>query len=114
MKAIERANFRYGHTFDARVVTALHRGIGFEELLERDAIFATGSIGRVLDQEINLPERRTVVGERGKPDELRETKYRFFPTNGLDLYHMLDWMRADAADERTNEHRLQRDPTGTR
>jgi hypothetical protein len=55
-----------------------------------------GSIGRALDDEMNLPERRRVVGERGDPAQLQETNYRFFPLSGIDLYNMLDWMRADA------------------
>ncbi|MBW2267773.1 MAG: hypothetical protein JRH16_04280 [Deltaproteobacteria bacterium] len=97
VRAIERANFRTGHTFDASVVAALHRGIGFDALVDEDTVFIRGSIGRTFDNANNLPEGRTVVGERGDPSDLREENYRFFPLTGVDFYNMLGWMRSDAA-----------------
>jgi hypothetical protein len=94
VQAIERANYRFGHTFDPTVIAALHHSIG--AMSEGGAVFARGSIGRALEDETNFPERRRIVGERGEPGHMQETKHRFFPLNGIDLYNMLDWMRADA------------------
>ena len=56
-----------------------------------------GEIGRPLEKAVNLPEKRIVVGQRGRRDGLRAPDYRFFPTTGVDLYRMLDWMDEDAA-----------------
>jgi hypothetical protein len=96
VRALERANFRRRHTFDPSVVAALHRCIDIDTLLDDGSVFIRGSIGRPLDDEVNLPERRAVLGSQGERGDLREANYRFFPLNGIDLYHMLDWMRADA------------------
>jgi hypothetical protein len=62
------------------------------ELIERGEIAIEARVSKAFEDEHNLPERRDVVGRLGAEKDLDETRYRFFPFGGIELYNMLNWI----------------------
>jgi hypothetical protein len=105
VKAIYRANFKRGDTFDPIILATLIEQIGAPELIESKDLFVQGRIHKAFEDEHNLPERRDIVGRLGEERPFVRTQYRFFPFDGVELYNMLDWVRAteDTTGLRTND-----------
>jgi hypothetical protein len=72
---------------------ALLEAIGFHELTSLGQLFLEGRITKPFANELILPERAPLVGSVGQEEEFQQLRFRFFPSNGIELYKTLDWLR---------------------
>ncbi|MCZ6785220.1 MAG: hypothetical protein O7G30_18120 [Proteobacteria bacterium] len=93
VKALASSNWRSRGAFEPGLMASLLQSIDFDELLESGQLVVAGRITKPFEDELNLPERRDLVGRLGKAEPYAETRYPLFPFDGVELYHMLDWAR---------------------
>jgi hypothetical protein len=93
VKALYIANFQSGGSHDSLVMGALLEAIGFHELTSLGQLFLEGRITKPFADELILPERAPLVGSVGQEEEFQQLRFRFFPSNGIELYKTLDWLR---------------------
>ena len=104
--AIYHANLRRDHTFDPIVMASLLEAINLEELIENEEIFLQARITKPFEDEMNLPERRQVVGQLGRRKDYVDIQYGFAPFDEIELYNMLDWVHETDPDWRPHEWEL--------
>jgi hypothetical protein len=92
--AIYLANSESRGSYDPLLMGTLLEAIGLDELASRKQVFISGRITKPLESELILPERTALVGVIGEQQSFQQLRYRFFPSNGIELYRMLDWVRA--------------------
>ncbi len=97
VEALYQANNRVGGSYEPAVLATLLQQAGLDELAEQGELVVTGRITRSFDDENNLPERRDVLGQIGRERDFDRVNYNFFPFDGIELYHMLDWVHETAA-----------------
>ena len=71
----------------------LLEAIGFHELASLDQLFLSGRITKPFANELMLPERAPLVGSIGQEKDFQQLRFRFFPSDGIELYRTLDWLR---------------------
>ena len=92
VKALGAASYRSEGAFETHVLAALLEAIELDALLDDGDVVIGGRLTRTFEDELNIPERRDMVGRLGgKP--YAETRYPLFPFDGPELYRMLDWAR---------------------
>jgi hypothetical protein len=97
VEALYQANDRVGGSYEPTVLATLLKQAGLDELAEQGELVVTGRITRSFDDENNLPERRDVLGQIGRVRDFDRVNYDFFPFDGIELYHMLDWVHETGA-----------------
>jgi hypothetical protein len=93
VKALSIASFQRGGSHDSLLMGTLLEAIGLHELASRNQIFLSGRITKPFANELILPERTALVGAIGREKDFHQLRYRFFPSNGIELYRTLDWLR---------------------
>lgn len=94
-RGIYQASYSTDGSFQAPVLDALLRSIGFEDHAERGNGSVRVRIGTAVENENKLPERRDFVGRVGTERVGALLDVIAEPFDSVEAYHMLDWARGE-------------------